>query len=57
MGFHLIDGEQETIEACGACEAFGRGSKEYRPRGGVGLCQRHFNIAIEKVLDASEYPG
>lgn len=51
-GFHLIDDSQETIEACGACEAFDRGETEYRPQG--GLCRRHFNPAIEQVLNASE---
>ena len=51
-GLNLIDDTEETIEACGACEAFGRGEKEYRPSG--GLCRRHFNVAIEKALNAAD---
>lgn len=53
VGFHLIDASQETIEACGACEAFECGEKVYQPSG--GLCQKHFNVAVEKALNASEY--
>lgn len=48
-GFYLIDDTNETIEACGACEAFGRGEKTYQPNG--GLCLRHFNVASEKASE------